>query len=155
MMAESVRQSSQVIIRSYQKRDSHQVGRLIAATYREINLSSIPEDEVGAYLGPFQFAWSPEKNHQEAIEEIIQSEIVLVAETEGEIVGVLRGRPVRLGSLFVRKENHRQGIGRRLVEQFEKILLNEGSSVIHVAATIYAVSFYLAMGYKKSTGVRL
>ena len=80
--------------------------------------------------------------------------MVFVAEDDGEIVGVLRGRTVRLGSLFVRSDHHRQGIGRKLVEHFEQECLRQGPTVIRVAATMYAVSFYLAMGYKRSTGVR-
>jgi predicted N-acetyltransferase YhbS len=59
-----------------------------------------------------------------------------------------------LGSLFVRKDYHRQGIGCRLVEHFEQACRAEGSQVIRVAATLYAVPFYLKMGYKRSTGVR-
>jgi GNAT superfamily N-acetyltransferase len=67
---------------------------------------------------------------------------------------VLRGREERLGSLFVRGDRHRQGIGRELVERFERASLELGVQVIRVAATLYGVPFYLAMGYKRSTGVR-
>jgi GNAT superfamily N-acetyltransferase len=80
--------------------------------------------------------------------------MVFVAEDEGEIVGVLRGRKDRLASLFVRGDRHRQGIGRRLVGRFEQECLRQGATVIRVAATLYAVPFYLKMGYKRSTGVR-
>jgi GNAT superfamily N-acetyltransferase len=80
--------------------------------------------------------------------------MVYVAETNGEIVGVLRGRKNRLASLFVRGDYHRQGIGRELVERFEQESLRQGVTVIRVAATLYAVPFYLALGYKRSTGVR-
>jgi len=106
-------------------------------------------------LGPFRHARSPEKSHQEAIAEVLQSPIFLVAETEREIVGILRGRKERLASLFVRKDYHRQGVGRRLVEQFEQESLAQRVAVIRLAATLYAVPFYLKMGYKKSTGVRI
>ena len=80
--------------------------------------------------------------------------MVFVAEDEEEIVGVLRGRRERLASLFVRGDYHRQGIGRKLVERFELECLRQGVTVIRVTATLYAVPFYLAMGYKRSTGVR-
>ena len=69
-------------------------------------------------------------------------------------MGVLRGRKERLGSLFVRGDRHRQGIGRKLVGHFERASRREGVEVIRVAATLYGVPFYLAMGYKRSTGVR-
>jgi GNAT superfamily N-acetyltransferase len=77
-----------------------------------------------------------------------------VAEEGDEIVGVLRGRRERLGSLFVRGDHHHRGIGRRLVARFESECRRQGVTVIRVASTLEAVPFYLALGYKRSTGVR-
>ena len=141
-------------IRLYQESDATVVGKLIADTYSEFNLSFVPPKELGLFLGPFRHAHSQERSHQEAIAQVIESAMVYVAEADGEIVGVLRGRKGRLGSLFVRGDHHRQGVGRRLVERFEQESLRQGVTVIRVAATLYAVPFYLAMGYKRSTGVR-
>lgn len=143
-----------ITIRSYREDDAPAVGRLIADTYGEYNLSFAPPEGRGPFLGPFQHARSPEPAHQEAIARVIRSEMVFVAEEEGEIVGVLRGRRERLGSLFVRGDRHRRGIGRGLVEHFEQECRRQRMTVIRVAATLYAVPFYLAMGYKRSTGVR-
>jgi GNAT superfamily N-acetyltransferase len=143
-----------ITIRNYEERDAVQVGRLIADTYSEFNLAYLPPEELGLFLGPFRHARSAEKAHQEAIAEVIRSAMVFVAEDDGEMVGVLRGRTDRLASLFVRGEHHRQGIGRRLVDRFEQACLRQGGTVIRVAATLYAVPFYLALGYKRSTGVR-
>jgi GNAT superfamily N-acetyltransferase len=144
-----------IIIRSYTEADAESIGKLIADTYSEFNLSFLPPDEVGKFLGPFRYAGSQEKAHQESIAQVIRSEMVFVAEDDGDIVGVLRGRTVRLGSLFVRGDYHRRGIGRKLVDHFEEECLKQGPTVIRVAATLYAVPFYLAMGYKRSTGVRI
>jgi GNAT superfamily N-acetyltransferase len=143
-----------ITIRNYTERDADGVGKLIADTYSEFNLSFVPSEKLDLFLGPFRYARSKEKAHQEAIAQVIRSAMVFVAEDDGKIVGVLRGRKVRLGSLFVRGDYHRQGIGRKLVECFELECLQQGPTVIRVAATLYAVPFYLAMGYKKSTGVR-
>ena len=141
-------------IRRYTERDAQEVGRLIADTYREFNLSFVPPEELDLFLGPFRHAYSPERPHHEAIARTIRSAMVYVAEADGEIVGVLRGREGRLASLFVGGDHHRQGIGRRLVERFERESFRQGVTVVRVAATLYAVPFYLAMGYKRSTGVR-
>jgi GNAT superfamily N-acetyltransferase len=143
-----------ITIRPFREDNAQDVGRLIAETYGKFNLSFTSPGERGAFLGPFQHAHSPERGHQEAIARAIRSEMVFVAEEEGEIVGVLRGRRERLASLFVRGDRHRQGIGRNLVERFEQESLAQGATVIRVASTLYAVPFYLAMGYKRSTGVR-
>jgi GNAT superfamily N-acetyltransferase len=143
-----------ITIRDYQEIDSIEVGILIADTYREFNLSFVPTEEIDLFLGPFQHARSFDPEHQALIAQMIRSEMVFVAEDAGEIVGVLRGRPYRLGSLFVHKDYHRRGIGRKLVEHFEQECREQGSPAIRVAATLYAVPFYLMMGYKRSTGVR-
>ena len=145
-----------VTIRPYTQDDIPGIGRLIADTYSQFNLSFLPQEQMGVFLGPFQHAYSDEPEHIQAIADVVASEIVLVAETEkGEIVGVLRGRKERLASLFVRGDYQRQGIGRKLVERFEQESIKLGVEVIRLAATMYAVPFYLAMGYKRSTGVRI
>jgi len=141
-------------IRCYQESDAESIGRLIADTYGEFNLSFVPPEERGPFLGPFRYARSPEKAHQEAISEVVRAPMVYVAEEDGEVVGVLRGRRERLASLFVRGDRQRQGIGRGLVECFEQESARQGTTVVRVAATLYAIPFYLALGYKRSTGVR-
>jgi GNAT superfamily N-acetyltransferase len=143
-----------VTIRDYRESDAQTVGQLIADTYGEFNLSFVPTADRGPFLGPFQYARSPDRTHREAVARAIRSEIVLVAEEDGEIVGVLRGRKERLASLFVRGDRHRRRIGQRLVERFEQESQRQGVTVIRVAATLYAVPFYLKMGYKRSTGMR-
>ena len=146
--------ASNVGIRRYRDADAQAVGRLIADTFSEFNLSSAPAEERDLQLGPFRHSRSLDKDHQAAIAKAIWSEMVFVAEVDGQIVGVLRGRLTRLGSLFVRGDHHRQGIGRRLVARFERECALQGGTAIKVAATLYAVPFYLEMEYRRTTGVR-
>lgn len=141
-------------IREYDDSDAASVGRLIADTFREFNLAFAPPAQQAALLGPFQHARSGEEVHRTAIAQAIRAAQVLVAERDGEIVGVLRGRKDKLQSLFVRGDCQRQGIGRQLVERFEQACRAQGSETIYLMATLYAVPFYQALGYKKSTGVR-
>ena len=141
-------------IRPYRESDAESVGRLIADTYSEFNLSFASADELEKLLGPFRHAGSAEPAHREAISQVILAPLVFVAEEDGEIVGVLRGRKERLASLFVRGDRHRQGMGRRLVEQFEQECRRQEATVIRVAATLYAIPFYTALGYRKTTGLR-
>ena len=130
------------------------IGRLIADTYAEFNLNfASPEDQT-LMLGPFRHARSKDEEYQKAIAEIMWSPVFLVAESNGEIAGILRGRKERLASLFVRKDYHHQGIGRKLVQEFETEMEAQDVAVMRVAATLYTVSFYNKLGYKKSTGVR-
>ena len=67
---------------------------------------------------------------------------------------MLRGKTDKLQSLFVSGSEHRQGIGRKLVEKFEAECIAHGSEFIKLMSTLYAVPFYQAIGYKKSTGLR-
>jgi GNAT superfamily N-acetyltransferase len=143
-----------ITIRCYEERDAASVGVLIAETYSRFNLAWVPPDQLGLFLGPFRYAGSPDPAHQEAIARTIRSAMAYVAEDAGGIVGILRGRKERLASLFVRGDHHRQGIGRRLVERFEAESCRLGVKVIRVAATEYAIPFYFAMGYQRSTGAR-
>jgi predicted N-acetyltransferase YhbS len=85
--------------------------------------------------------------------QVIRAPLVFVAEEDGEIVGVLRGRKERLASLFVRGDQHRRGIGRRLAAQFERESMRQEATVIRVAATLCAIPFYTTLGYRKTTGI--
>jgi len=143
-----------IILRPYRESDAPSVGRLIADTFSALNLAYASPEERDLLLGPFSYARSPEPYHQAAIAGALRAEMVYLAQDEAEIVGVLRGRPDKLQSLFVRADRHRQGIGRRLVECYERQCRRKGSTAIKVQATLYAVPFYLAMGYVRTTGVR-
>lgn len=147
-------------IRRYRKSDSQQVGVLIADTYSELNLSELSKKQREVMLGPFLYARSLAPSHQKAVADIVRAPTVLVAEVDGAIVGVIRGGRVDelgrtvLQSLFVSGKHHRLGIGRKLVERFETEYIVRGVTVFKLLATMYAVPFYLEMGYRKSTGVR-
>ncbi len=143
-----------LVFRPYKEGDAERIGVLIADTFGEYNLSYASPEERQLLLGPFRNARSADPAHKEAIADIIQAQILLVAEDEGEIVGVLRGRTECLQSLFVAGSHHRRGIGRRLVELFEQECQRESATRIKVAATLFAVPFYTKMGYKKTTGVQ-
>jgi len=143
-----------ITIRRYGEEDAESVGRLIADTYTRFNLSSVPPEELGLFLGPFQHAWSPQQAHQEAIAVVLRAAMVFVAEDDGRIVGVLRGKSDKLQSLFVSADHQRQGVGRRLVQCFEQECERQGSAQIRVQATLYGVPFYQAMGYRRTTGAR-
>jgi putative acetyltransferase len=143
-----------VTIRRYRTSDCAVVGRLIADTFRQFNLSYAPPDEQERLLGPFRYAWSHDPDHQRRIAEVIDAPVVLVAEVKRAIVGILRGRPGRLHSLFVREACQRRGIGSQLVSAFERELGKVGSERITLQSTLNAVPFYEKLGYRRSTGVR-
>ena len=107
-----------MVIRDYRQGDGVEVGLLIKETYSGFNLAFLDPGERSPYFGPFTFAGDGIPAHQQTIHEVIQSQFVYLTEEEGIIAGVLRGRMDRLGSLFVKRDFHRQGIGKALVELF-------------------------------------
>lgn len=141
-------------IRQYRDDDAPAVGRLIAETFRKYNLSHAGPEEQERLLGPFRHAFSDDIGHREAVRSILRSPMIYVAQDGDEIVGVLRGRKNVLATLFVRGDRQGQGIGSRLVERFERDSRAQGVTWIRVAATLAAVPFYKAVGFKKSTGIR-
>ena len=141
-------------IRDYQEDDNTAVGILIADVYSEFNLDFASPEERILLLGPYYHARSKEAEHQRAVAAVVRSPMCYVAEVEGVIAGVLRGRRERLASLFVQKDYHRQGVGRKLVGHFEGESARQGVMIIRLASTIYAVPFYTRLGYRKSTGLR-
>lgn len=148
-------------VRRYAESDAIRVGVLIARTYGGFNLCAVTPGKRESMLGPFARAGSSTPEDREAIAAAISAPSVWVAEDEGEIIGVLRGgrtdqrgRTV-LSSLFVGGQRHRQGIGRTLVARFEQEYAMRGADVFKLSSTLYAVPFYLRMGYRRSTGVRI
>jgi len=142
------------VIREARDEDYASIACLIADVYSRYNLDFLAEPEREPFLGPFSYAGSTDAGHREALRRTIWSPTLLVADRDGSVVGVLRGRPERLASLFVHSAHHRRGIGRSLVERFEAQSERDGVRVIRLAATLFAVPFYQALGYKRSTGVR-
>lgn len=113
-----------VSIREYTEHDASEVGLLIKNTYSEFNLSFLAQEKQVPFLGPFQFAGSTDPSHIQDLDRVIKSEFVFLAEDQGQIAGILRGRMDRLASLFVVKTHHQRGIGRLLIERFEKEILS-------------------------------
>jgi GNAT superfamily N-acetyltransferase len=150
-----------ITTRTYRDEDAASVGRLIASTYSAFNLGFATPDQQASLLGPFRFAESAERAHRAAIAEALGAPMVLVAEEAGAIVGVLRGGRLDergrtiLQSLFVAADHQRRGVGRRLVRRFEHACRARGVIVVKLSSTLYAVPFYQALSYQRSTGVRV
>jgi GNAT superfamily N-acetyltransferase len=142
-------------IRKYQKKDSVAVGKLIADTFLKYNLSFASPEDQQKFLGPFRNARSKSQSHQNEIAKMISAPMVFVAvHDKKKIIGVLRGSKEKMRSLFVLGNSHRKGVGQKLVDRFEKECVAQGSKLIKLMATIYAIPFYQKMGYKKTTGTR-
>lgn len=143
-------------IRPYQEQDSNQVGILLADCFSKYNLEQIERTEQPSYLGPFYNAHSSDPAHQQQIAILIQAPLIFVGQDEdGQICAILRATQDRILTLCVHDFYFFQNIGRQLLEEYEQRMLKKGVRSIKVAAPLYSVSFYLRMGYKRSTGIRI
>ena len=65
-----------------------------------------------------------------------------------KLVGVIACRiPDHISLFFVRKENHRQGIGRALFRVLEENCMRSGAKVITVYSSPYAAEVYRRLGF--------
>ena len=82
------------------------------------------------------------------------SEISFVAIENKKVIGVIRGNRGCIFNLFVDGVFHGKGIGKILVNVFERKAKDLGASEIKIRASLYAVPFYSSRGYKKTTGIK-
>lgn len=50
-------------------------------------------------------------------------------------------------TVFVKMENHRQGIGKMLMQEIEKYAVSIGAKQLVIPASIYGLEFYQKLGY--------
>jgi len=140
-----------VEIRKFQKQDTANVAKLIYRTYKQFCTKDATNEANQMYLNKYDIN---KKDIQVLGQEFLRAKISFIATIDGEIVGIVRGGTGRIGNLFVDSNCQRKGIANRLVSKFEKEAKRLGVAIIKITASLYSVPFYLAAGYKKTTGVR-
>jgi len=138
-------------IRKATKKDLEEVAILIRKTFKRFNSKGESKRAVRNYLSHFS---TKKENFHKLKKNFSDSPLFFVAEESKKIIGVIRGRPNRIFNLFVDSNYHKKGVGRRLVEMFEKKAFAHKSKIIKISASLYAVPFYQRRGYKKTTGLR-
>jgi GNAT superfamily N-acetyltransferase len=123
---------------------------LVRHTYGTFNKNEGTEEAVAGYLNHYD----PRRDFEAIQERFLRTPIFLVATAGDEMVGILRGTEKRVINLFVRGDQHRRGIGSALLSRYESLCRGTGAREIKLRATIYAVPFYEAQGYKRTTGIR-
>ena len=137
-------------IRKYRESDLQQAASLVNKTFRNFNFKDNPKDASHDYAAYYD----PSINLDDIRKRFKNTGIFFVAEKNSQIVGILRAVENRIVNLFVHGDFHKQGIGRSLVDRYEKEGKKRGYQKIVLRSQIYAVPFYQACGYKKTTGLR-
>lgn len=136
--------------RRFNNKDVVAVALLMPKVYKEFNSDEATPEKIQEFYDYID----PKKNSNKELLQKIKRPIFFVAEDNKKIIGLIRGMPDRVTSLFVEGKYHKQGIGKRLFELFEKDTKKHGAKVIRVRASLFATSFYGKMGFIKSTGQR-
>ena len=80
----------------------------------------------------------------------------LVAVKNNEIVGTASidkfrgdetGKKYIILTVFVKMQNHHQGIGEKLIEKIEEVAINIGCKELVIPASVYACEFYRKFGF--------
>lgn len=137
-------------VRDYKETDLYQSALLISKTFRNYNFKDNQPDSSEEYAEYY----NPESDLNEIQKRFEESSLFLVAENDGKIVGILRANENRIVNLFVLGDYHRQGIGKMLINRYEKECKQKGYQEIVLRSQLYAVPFYRACGYKNTTGIR-
>ena len=138
--------------RRFQNSDIKQIAEIKLAVYSAFNKSEYFDKKSVSKYSAFTH---PQKSEQELLEAFeVRGAICYVAEDKSQILGYILGRASRIINLFVLGTAHNKGVGRSLVELFEKEAGKQNTSVIKIRSSLYATPFYQKMGYKKTTGVR-
>ena len=138
-------------IRKYKSADLNSVLSLIRRTYTKFNFNEGSKKASEDYLNKFS---SDKINLVKIKETFLKIPIFLVGIKNKKIVGVIIGNMDRIINLYVEGIEHRKGIGAILVDKFERLAKEKGSTRIKIRSSIYAIPFYQKMSYKKTTGIR-
>ena len=73
-----------------------------------------------------------------------------VAKSGDEIIGIMEIRyQNHIALFFVKKEFHRQGIGKKLIQHYKKIMKRNKVEILTVNSSIYAEKIYAKLGFIK------
>ncbi len=137
-------------IRKFRPADTYSAAKLLVGTYAQFNSDDGSPQAVAEYLKHYD----PDGDIDNMRRRFMRPHFFFVATDGDELIGMLRGINNRLVNLFVRGDRHRQGIGTKLLARYENQCLRQGHKEIKTRASLFAVPFYAARGYRKTTGVR-
>ena len=123
---------------------------MVSETFRIFNLKDNPADASQEYATYYD----PSVNLEDIRRRFKNTSLFFVAEKNNQIVGMLRAVENSIVNLFVHKNFHKQGIGKKLVHRYERECKKYGYRKIVLRSQIYAVPFYQACGFKKTMGIR-
>ncbi len=141
-----------IIIKKFKKENTKEIALLIRNVFKEFNSNEyFKKSAIQRFLDHFDVK---KRGIEEVYKTLSKSTIFYIALDSDKIVGIIRGGKERLVNLFISGKYHKRGIGKKLINKFEREAFKENFKEIKIRSSIYAIPFYQGMGYKKSTGIR-
>lgn len=145
-----------IIIEEYQEKDIEVISNMIIENILEVNSKDYGVELANRLIEKY---YTKEK----LTEEFKSRTKVYVAKISGQIVGTAGidkswysdDREYWILSVFVRKENHKQGIGKMLIKTIENYAKEIKAKRLVIPATITGSEFYLKMGYQYVNGEKI
>lgn len=85
----------------------------------------------------------------------IKNEKVVGTASIDRYKGDKTGKKYIVLTVFVKIKNHRQGIGKELIENIEKIAVNVGCKELVIPSSVYACEFYRKFGFDYLDGKKI
>jgi predicted N-acetyltransferase YhbS len=117
-------------------------------------------DSIRRLDGPFYSAgqieaWAGSKRPEQYVETMaLDGERMLVALSQGRIVGYGSIFNAEIRGLYVSPDHVHQGVGRGLCRAMEDWALSQGTPAVHLLSSLQAEGFYLRMGFRRIEAVR-
>jgi putative acetyltransferase len=120
------------------------------ATFRKIHYAAVHGLAARHYPQAILDKWSAPIREGEGVQARRRGQIRLVAELDGEPVGIGALFPDKseLDAVYVLPSAARKGVGTALAREIERIAVERGVQRLHLDASLNAEPFYLAMGYE-------
>src|SRR6266851_5159468 len=133
-----------ISVRLMRPEEGHRFLEIHHAAVREIAAKDYPVNVIEA--------WAPLPITDKAVEALRanhDNEIRLIAEIDGEAVGIgaLVVKNSELRACYVAPRASRKGVGSALVAEIERIAREHGLTYLHLESSTTAEGFYAAMGY--------
>ncbi len=139
-------------IRKFKVSDTKKVASLIRNTFLKFNIKESSKKGIDDYIN----FYNTDRENIKKLEEIFsESPILFVAIDNEKVIGIVRGNKNKLTNLFILGEYHNRGFGRNLIKKFENEAKKIGSRKIKIKSSLFAVSFYTKLGYKKTSRIRI
>jgi len=133
-----------MIIRQFRESDAREVSELIVHCLKEINAKYYTDDVIEKLI---------EVHSPEEIVKRSKNQLVLVADQYDDIIGTatVKFSSNYFGSVFVHPDFQGRGIGKRLMENLEDLIAQNGRNMVEIHASLNAVEFYEKIGYERKS----